>query len=78
MCLVVFETVKILVPLLAHIALVRLLLLHALSARIWSLGVWIHNGICAVCIVMQSLVIMTMLEKISIGIGRETSRLTDL
>jgi hypothetical protein len=78
MCFVVFETVKVLVSLLAHVALVRLLLLHALSARIRSLGVWIDDGICAVCIVMQSLVIVTMLEKISIGIGRETYGLTDL
>jgi hypothetical protein len=61
MCLVVLEAIQVLVSLLAHVALVWLFLLHSLCPRIWSLSVGVNNRECAVTVLMQSLVVVTML-----------------
>lgn len=59
--LVVFETVEVLVPLLANVALVWLLLFHSHGARIWCLGVGVDNREGSVAILMESLIVMTVL-----------------
>lgn len=61
----ILETVEVLVPLLAHIALVWLLLLHSLRAGVRSLSVRVDNRECAVAILVQPLVIVAMLSIIS-------------
>ncbi len=61
MRLVVFQSVQILVALLANIAFVWFLLFHAHGTRVWSLGIRVDNRKCAVSILVESLVVMTVL-----------------
>jgi hypothetical protein len=61
MRLVVFQSVQILVALLANIAFVWLLLFHAHGTRVWSLGIGVDNRKCAVSILVESLIVMTVL-----------------
>jgi hypothetical protein len=58
---VVLETVEILIPLLADVALVRLLLLHSLGPRIWGLRIGVNDRECPVSVFMKSLIIVTVL-----------------
>ena len=51
----VFETVQVLVPLSAHFALERLLLLHAQRPRIGSAGLGVDNRKGAIAVFMQLL-----------------------
>ena len=57
----ILEAVQVLVSLLADLALVRLLLLHAHCPRIWSLGVGVDNGECTISILVESLIIVPVL-----------------
>ena len=59
----VLQTIKVLVSFAASVALVWLLLLHALRAGVRNRCFWIDDGICAISIFMQPLVIMSVLEK---------------
>lgn len=63
----IFQTVQILVSLLAHFALVWFLLLHTLCAGVGCLSIGIHNRECAVTILVQSLVVVTVLKAVSRG-----------
>ena len=60
MCLVIFETVKVLISFVAYIALVWLLLLHANSAWIWLIVIRVQNGKGAISVLLQPLVLVTM------------------
>lgn len=61
----VFEAIKILVPLVAILALVRLFLLHAHLAREWLRRLWVDNGERAVSILVQLLGLMAVLLVVS-------------
>lgn len=61
----VFEAIKILVPLVAILALVRLFLLHAHLAREWLRCLRVDNGERAVSILVQLLGLMTVLLVVS-------------
>lgn len=59
----IFEAVEILVPFAARFALVRLFLLHAQGAFVRNGCLGIDDGEGAVCVIVQSLVVVTMLCK---------------
>lgn len=61
----ILQTIQVLVPLLANFALVRLLLLHAHSPRVWRRGLWVNNGKGPIGIIVKALVVVAMLEDIS-------------
>lgn len=61
MLTVVFETVEVLVALAAHLTAIGFLFLHADGSRIWDRGCRINNGIGAVWVLLELLVLVTML-----------------
>lgn len=61
MCFVVLETVQILVAFLTDVTLVRLLLFHPHRAGVGGVVVGIDDRICAVAILVQSLVLVSVL-----------------
>lgn len=66
--LMVFQTVQVLVPLATYFAFVRLLLLHAERTGIWSRGLGIHNGECAVAVFVKLLGLVTVSLVVPSGI----------
>lgn len=56
----IFEAVKILVPLVTHIAFVRLFFLHAHCAWVWLIVVRVKDRECAVAVFLQSLILVSM------------------
>lgn len=62
MCFVVLQAVQILVSLLADFAFVWLLLLHTHGAWVWCRCLRIDNRESAVCIIVEPLVVVAMLE----------------
>lgn len=58
MCLVVFEAVEVLIPLLTDVALVWFLLFHTHGSRIRCLSVGINDGEGAISVLMEALVVM--------------------
>lgn len=56
----IFESVQVLVPLTADLALVRLLLLHAECARVWRRCLRVDDGEGAVAVLMQLLRLVTV------------------
>ena len=61
----VFQAIQIFVSLLADVAFIWFFLLHALRSRVWRLRVWVNNGESAIGIIVQSLVVVTVLESVS-------------
>ena len=75
----IFQTVQVLVSLAAVVALVWLLFLHSKSSGVGGRGFWIDNREGTVCVVLQSLIIVTMLQAISFATEYEDlGCLTDL
>lgn len=56
----IFESVQVLVPLTADLALVRLLLLHAECARVWRRCLRVDDGEGAVAVLVQLLRLVTV------------------
>lgn len=73
MSLVVFEAVEVLVSLVAHVAFIWLLLLHAYRARIWLVVIRIQDGECAIPVLLQPLVLVSMrfvvFEAVCVAVG---------
>lgn len=73
MCLVVLETVEVLVPFVADIAFVWFLLFHPNCAGIWLIVVRIQNGERSVSVFLEPLVLMSVcfmvLESVGIAVG---------
>lgn len=69
----VFETVEVLVPLVAHVALVRLFFFHADRARIRLIVVRIQDGECPISVFLQPLVLVSVsfvvFQPVGISIG---------
>jgi hypothetical protein len=61
-CAVVLEAVEILVPLAAHLAAVWLFLLHAHGARVRYRCEGVDDRKCAVLVLLQLLVLVTVLR----------------
>ena len=62
MGLVVLETVQVLVAFAAGLTFVRLLLFHTQSPFVWNGRLWVDDGEGTVSIVVQTLVVMAVLQ----------------
>lgn len=60
MGLVVFQTIQVLVSFVTDITFVGLLLLHADRTRVWLVVVRIQNRKCAIAVLLQSLVLVSV------------------
>ena len=58
----VFQAVQVLVALATHVAFVRLFFLHTHRAGVWCRCLGIDNRECSVSIVVQSLIVVAVLE----------------
>ncbi len=61
-CLVIFETVQILISFAACFAFVWLFFFHTQCSFVWNRGIGIDNRKRTICIIMKSLTVVTMLQ----------------
>ena len=69
MRLVVFETVQVLVALATNLATIWLLLLHAQRPGVRCGCLRVDDGKRAICVIMQLLIVVTMLNRESVKLN---------